>query len=489
MLTPINPKKWDYEKAAHLLNRAGFGGSPEQIESLRKAGLDSAVNQLLDGPKPSAPIEKPDWAQPHNVGEMRMEIRNLPEDQRQMRFKEIAKTEQEHGIDLVSWWLGRMSQGPSAALEKMTLFWHGHFATSLQKVKDPYLMWQQNETLRRNAFGNFGSMVRDISRDPAMMIWLDTNQSLKQHPNENFARELMELFTLGIGNYTEEDIQQAARAFTGYRINQSDQTFRFSELLHDSDSKKFFGQTGNFNGDDIIGLILAKPACAKFITKKIWKFFAFDEPEPALVEALGASFKAHNYEIKPLMNQIFRSAEFYAPQVIRSQIKSPVQWMVQTARILESEVPRGPVAVNALRQMGQVPFIPPNVKGWDGGKSWITTSTLLLRYNLANFEVGNGPFNIQRLGKLAGNKEIAKPGFEVINRTAPDLSKIAPEALRKDPKALVESLTVRLFQSPLTPRETGAFVRYLEGRSGDTSDGTIRELLHLMMSTPDFQLT
>jgi hypothetical protein len=189
------------------------------------------------------------------------------------------------------------------------------------------------------------------------------------------------------------------------------------------------------------------------------------------------------------MNQIFRSAEFYSPQAVRTQIKSPVQWMVQTARILGSDVPKGPVAVNALRQLGQVPFLPPNVKGWDGGKSWITTSTLLLRYNLANFEVGNGPFNIQRIGKLAGNKEASKPGFEAVNRAAPDLAKIAPEALRKDPKALVGSLTLRLFQSPLTPRETGEFVRYLESKNGDTSDQTVRELLHLMMSTPDFQLT
>ncbi|MEI8342831.1 MAG: DUF1800 domain-containing protein, partial [Verrucomicrobiota bacterium] len=441
MLTPINAKKWDYEKAAHLLNRAGFGGSPEQIEALQKAGLDGAVNQMLAGESSSAPVDKPDWAQPHNVGEMKMELRNLPEEQRKEKFKAIGRMEQEHGMDLISWWLGRMSHGTDASLEKMTFFWHGHFATSIQKVKDPYLMWQQNETLRRNALGNFGTLVKAISRDPAMMVWLDTNQSLKQHPNENFARELMELFTLGIGNYTEEDIQQAARAFTGYRINLADQTFRFSDLLHDSDLKKFFGQTGSFNGEDIIDRILAKPACAKFIAKKIWRFFVYDEPEPALVEALGASFKAHNYEIKPLMNQIFRSAEFYSAQAVRSQIKSPVQWMVQTAKILDSDVPRGPVAVNALRQLGQVPFIPPNVKGWDGGKSWITTSTLLLRYNLANFEVGNGPFNIQRVGKLAGNKENAKPGFDVVNRSAPDLSKIAPEALRKDPKALVESLT------------------------------------------------
>ena len=475
--------------AAHLLNRAGFGGAPQAIEALHQAGHEMALAMLLDAPDDSARFPKPAWAQPQNFLRMKMDMRALPEEQRKEKFKEIAKLERENGVELLSWWLTRMARTPNPFREKLTLFWHGNFATSIQKVKDPYLMWQQNETLRANSTGNFGKMVKAISRDPAMMIWLDTSQSLKQHPNENFARELMELFTLGIGNYTEEDIQQAARAFTGYRIDKTSQTFRFSESLHDSGPKKFFGQTGNFNGDDIIDRILAKPACARYIVTKLWRFYAYEDPSPALVDALAASFQAHGYEIKPLMREIFGSAEFYSQKSVRTQIKSPVQWMVQTAKILESDVPSGVIAINALRQLGQVPFIPPNVKGWDGGQSWITTSTLLLRYNLANFEVGNGPFGIQRPGKFDGGKSAVMPTREVENHAAPNLTKIAPGALRKDPKALIDSLTLRLFQNPLTPKETGEFVRYIEDRKGDTSDAILRELLHLMMSTPEFQLT
>ncbi len=489
MLIPLDAKKWDFTTAAHLLNRAGFGGTPEQIEMLHELGMDGAVNQFVDAADDSAMFPKPDWAVPHNFVEMRRAARNLPEEERKKKFKELQKDYRQEGMSLISWWLDRMERTPNPFREKMTFFWHGHFATSIQKVKQPYLMWVQNETLRQNALQNFGTMAKAISRDPAMMIWLDTRESKKQHPNENFARELMELFTLGIGNYTEEDIQQAARAFTGYKIDQRDQTFRFAELLHDNGPKTFFGQTGNFSGDDIIDRILQKPACSEYLANKIWEFFAYDDPTPALVSQLAARFRAHKYEIKPLMREILRSAEFYSPQAIRSQVKSPVQWMVGTSKILGTELPTGPVAINALRQLGQVPFAPPSVKGWDGGKAWITTSTLLFRYNLANFAVGNGPLNVQRMGKPGADNKMNRPGFEVQNRAHIDLAKIAPPELRNDPKALVTHLAVRLFNSPLSPNETQSFVTHLEERNGSIYDRTIRDLLHLMMSTPQFQLT
>ena len=378
---------------------------------------------------------------------------------------------------------------PNPFREKLTLFWHGHFATSLQKVKEPYLMWNQNELLRTNALGNFGVLLKDLSRDPAMLIWLDTRESKKEHPNENFARELMELFTLGIGNYSEDDIQQAARAFTGYKINPTDQSFRWAPFQHDDGEKKFFGKTGGFYGDDIIDLILGKPECARFISKKIWEFYAYEDPRPAVVDTLAASFRGHRYEIRPTLEELFRSAEFYSPEAIRAQVKSPVQWVIQTVKILETELPRGPVVANILRQLGQVPFAPPSVKGWDGGKAWITTSTLLLRYNLASFALGKGPIHVDPMRRVAGNKNPARPGFDVENHKPLDFEKLAPAALRGEPKRLVAYLCFRLFQSPLTPRETERFVSFVEEHQDKVDDQTIRDLLHVMMSTPQFQLT
>lgn len=490
MLTPLRSGQWNLEKAAHLLNRAGFGGAPQEIKALAELGLDRAVASLLNAPDDAEQFPKPDWAAPRNLVEFRQQMRELPQDEKKMRMRMEQREAREHMVDLVAWWTQRMRATPNPLREKLTLFWHGHFATSVQKVKDAYLMWAQNDTLRTHALGNFGAMTKAISRDPAMMIYLDTRESKKAHPNENFARELMELFTLGIGNYTEDDIKQAARAFTGYKIDPRDESFRFAAAQHDEGQKKFFGAAGNFSGDDVIDKILEKPACARFISKKIWEFFAYEDPKPALVDALAGSLRGSRYEIKPLMAEIFRSAEFYSADAVRTQVKSPVQWLVQTAKILETDLPQ-PIAVgNALRQLGQMPFAPPSVKGWDGGKAWITTSTLLQRYNLANFAVGSGTLNVQGARKIAvANKTPSRPGVEVSNRAHVDLEKIAPAELRSEPQRLVAYLCFRLFQDPLSPRETEAFVHFLDERKDDIDDRAVRDLLHVMMSTPQFQLT
>jgi uncharacterized protein (DUF1800 family) len=486
MLTPLDPNNWDRAKAAHLLNRAGFGGTPEEIEALHQTGFKHALEQLLHAPDDSAAFPKPDWAVPRDLGEMRRMMENMAPEERRQKMQVEQRSMREHLFDLVGWWLDRMRRTPNPLREKMTFFWHGHFATSALKVQQAFAMWQQNETLRQNALGNFALMTKSIARDPAMIFYLDTQQNHKNHPNENFARELMELFTLGIGNYTEEDIQQAARTFTCYKIDQRTMSFRLVDFERDDGEKKFFGRTGNFTADDVIDMILQKPACANFIAKKLWTFFADEDPLPELVGQLAESFRASHYEIQPLMEEIFRSAGFYSPAAMRSQIKSPVQWLVQTAKILEIDLPRGQSAINALRQLGQVPLMPPSVKGWDGGKAWINTSTLLLRYNLAGFVAGGGPMPMRAMARNPGGQ---RPDREAERGTTLDLAKIAPPELRTDPRALVEKLGLRLFQTSLTAKETEVFLKFLEERHGDTSDQTIRGLLNLMMSTPEFQLT
>jgi uncharacterized protein (DUF1800 family) len=408
------------------------------------------------------------------------------------KIREARKMEGDEILDLRRWWIARMATTPAPLLEKMTLFWHGHFATSVEKVKDGYWMWLQNETIRRHALGNFITLTKEISRDPAMMIYLDLPQSRREHPNENWARELMELFTVGIGNYTEQDVRESARAFTGYRLDLVTQRSWFAPNQHDAGPKIFLGRTGNFKGDDIIDVLTKQPACRQFLAKKLCRFFIEDEPSPPLINAVADRLRAHDLEIRPVLREIFSSAEFYSDRVMRAQIKSPIQFIVQTCKILGCDLPAPRVAQNAMRQMGQILFAPPNVKGWDGGKTWISTSTLLFRYNFANYLINGDailpPGAPQR--RPGGDLGFIRPAqlAEQVRREPIDVSKLAPTDLRDKPRELVDRLSARLFQSPPPEKETDTFVQYLEARKPDMSDQTMRGLLHLMMSTPQFQL-
>jgi hypothetical protein len=493
MLEPLPSRAWSYQAAAHLLNRAGFGGTPEEIESVQKQGLSASVQSLVDGTSVGLNGAPPAWAHPENIQEKRMEIRaakqaDSPEARDKM--KEFRRLQGEHLLDLRNWWLTRMATTPAPLLEKMTLFWHGHFATSAEKVQNGYWMWLQNDTFRQHALGNFVTLTKAMSRDPAMMIYLDLQQSRKEHPNENWARELMELFTVGIGNYSENDIRESARAFTGYRVDRTNQQFRFMPRQHDNTMKTFMGRTGPLNGDDIIDVLAKQPACADFLAKKLWRFFAEDEPSNEIVEAVASRIRSHNYEMRPVLREMFSSAQFFSATAMRNQIKSPVQYLIQTTKLLASNLPAPQVSQNAMRQLGQVLFAPPNVKGWDGGKSWISTSTLLFRYNFANYLI-NGDAMRPAAG---GRGKAPDPGFRRAAMMAPipprepiDVSKIVPDNQRRDPNNLIASLSQRLFGDALPEKEKATFSEFLAQR--DTSDQTVRELLHLMMSTPQFQLT
>ena len=334
-------QKWNGETAAHLLNRGAFGSTAGEIEAAHKKGLAAMVHELVNVNTDAANVPPPAWAHPRNIRAQRMEIKAAKNRGQnfQEKAREVHMMESENILDLRRWWLERMMTGPAPLLEKMTLFWHGHFATSVQKVKDAYWMWLQNDTLRRNALGNFATLVRKISRDPAMMIYLDLHQSRKEHPNENWARELMELFTVGIGNYSEQDVREAARAFTGYRVDMTTQQFRFTPLQQDHGPKNFMGRTGALNGDDIIDILVNKPVCAQFIGRKLWRFFVEDEPSPQIVDAIASNIRAHNYEMRPVLREIFSSAEFYSDRVMRTQIKSPIQYLIQTSKLLEMQLP------------------------------------------------------------------------------------------------------------------------------------------------------
>ena len=495
MFSPLPVSRWNDATAAHLLNRAGFGGTPVDIEAARRKGPAAAVRDLVDFRDVALSPSPPEWAHPRNIREMRMEARLSKQgaEQNRTKMRELQMMEGEQILSLRQWWLERMLNSPAPLLEKMTLFWHGHFATSVQKVQDGYFMWRQNDTLRRNALGSFAAMVKQISRDPAMMIYLDLQQSRKEHPNENWARELMELFTVGIGNYSEQDIREAARAFTGYRVDMTTQQFRFAPAQHDRTYKTFMGRTGALSGDDVIDVLISRPACAQFIGKKLWRFFVEDEPPPKIVELVAQRIRAHNFEIRPVLSEIFSSEEFYSERAMSGQIKSPTEYVVQTAKLLEAPLPSALVAQNAMRQMGQTLFAPPNVKGWDGGKAWISTSTLMFRFNFANYLI-NGDAMLPS-GPAAGRIKGAGPGFrrldqrtEPAHREAIEISRLVPPELRNKPDELIDHLSKRLFQTRAAENDRTAFRQYLDSKKPDTSDQTIRGLVHLMMSTPQFQL-
>lgn len=499
MLTPLPASQWDRAKAAHLLNRAAFGGPPEQIDALAAGGMPAALASLVDGPAAPVPAPAPDWAKPRDLTAYREEIRaamaaaagNTEAAKAQVRRTVGAKERREqytHLVDLGGWWVNRMRDAQDPFEEKMTLFWHGHFATSAQKVRDGYMMWRQNQTFREHARGNFGVLTKAMSRDPAMINWLDLRESRAQHANENFGRELMELFTLGEGHYTEKDVAESARAFTGYRIDPRDQSFHFAPRDHDYGPKQFLRQTGNFHGDQIIDLILDQPACAQFIAKKLWTFFANENADPALIEALAATMRSSRYEMRPVLRQLFASQEFYSAQAMGTQVKSPVQFVVGTARLLGTDLLPERVTLGALKQLGQTPFAPPSVKGWDGGKAWISTSTLLFRYNLAGAFIKGGTPRPPNLAEPVANMADVGANPAPSLHGPVDLAKLAPEDLRNDPAALVRNLGVRLFQDSLPAKDEQAFVDYLKATGPAVGDKSVQGVLHLMMSTPRFQL-
>jgi Protein of unknown function (DUF1800) len=465
---------WTLPEAAHLLNRAGFGGTPEEINQLHALGREGAVESLLKADVDSDLFPAPPLTLAPEILAYQKEARAATDDMSKRQLRQQFRRQQYREVaSLRDWWLKRCRYTTSPLREKMTLFWHGHFATSILKINLSFLMWQQNETLRAYALGNFHQLAEEISRDPAMMRYLDLDQSVKEKPNENFARELMELFMLGEGvRYTEKDVQESARAFTGYRINRRTLQYTFAPLRFDDTPKEFLGRTGNFKGTDIVNIICAQPECADFMARKIWNFLAGVPPSPALAQKLAKSYLASDYDTSLLLREIFTAPEFYSPTVIRKQVKSPVQWLVQTSRVLNAPLCSSGVNEQAMRQMGQLLFAPPNVKGWEGGTSWINSSTFLLRCNLAGNIIYGG-----------------KPGAEGPGMNAVDIdwAQLAPPALRADPVRLVDELSLRFLNASLAKDDRERFIAFAKDQG--TDDEALRSLVHLFLSTPEYQLT
>jgi len=376
--------RWDEAAARHLLNRAGFGVPLAAVSQLAAMKPDDAVAAFVDYERFPVTTKEPDWLNPPmDFRDMRQMMAGLGEDDRRQVRQQMQRSQREAMNRLQMWWLDRMCHTTRPLEEKLTLFWHGHFATSAEKVREPIHNYWLNQTLRTHASGNFRTLVLEVSQSPAMLQYLDNVRNRRGKPNENWARELMELFTLGIGNYTEQDIKEAARAFTGWTVRNG--AFVFDRRQHDDGVKTVLGRTGAFDGEDIVDILLAQPACAEFISRKLWTYFAYEDPEPEIVAGLAATLREAGYELKPVLRRIFSSEAFYSARARLSQVKSPAQLVVGLQ--VQLDVPlteRPPVAVLAMRAMGQSLFYPPNVKGWDGGTAWINTNTFLVRCNLAS---------------------------------------------------------------------------------------------------------
>ncbi len=365
-----------YDNARHLLARTSFAAPAAEVETFAQFDRDQAAGNLLSWAAPARVV--PQTSAPAWVNDAVIAPRQLREMSTEDR-QAMQRMFNQRAMDLRVWWMQEMLTTPSPLSEKMVLFWHNHFVSSTQKVRQPQYMFRQHMLLRRHALGNFGEMLHAIARDPAMVIYLDSASNRKGQPNENFARELMELFTLGEGHYTERDVKEAARAFTGSSIDPERGEFLFRPAAHDDGTKTVLGRSGNLDGTAVLDILLAHPRTAEFIAAKLWREFVSPNPDPAEVRRIGAVFRDSQYDIRAVMRAILTSNAFYDERHRASLIKSPVDLVVGTLR--QFQFTTGDVQPFAITvsQLGQNLFTPPNVKGWPGGEWWINSSTLLAR--------------------------------------------------------------------------------------------------------------
>ena len=402
-LDPLPAAQWSRARAAHLLERAGFGGTPTEVAQYAAMSPRQAVQALvryqsvnnplppfqesgafdpgLDPFVPSRPFAT-DLAK--ETGEA-LGVKAKPEGNRRLqqvadRFLFWLRATKLESQRIAYWWANRMLVTKRPLEEKMTLFWHGHFATSDEKVRDYRKMLMQNQMLREKATGNFRDLLISVAQDPAMLAYLDAAVNVKGAPNENFAREIMELFSMGVGNYTETDIREAARAFTGWNFNGL--KFVVNPDKHDDGVKTVLGISGNFNGVQVIDIILAQPVTAEYIASKLYRYFVREDISPEMRVKLGKLLRDNRYEIAPFLETVFLSRDFYSDASVGTRIKPPVELVISTYRKMGlTEIPGIPDFNDLTDSMGQKLLFPPNVAGWASGKSWITPGLLLVRGN------------------------------------------------------------------------------------------------------------
>ena len=574
-LAPIAASDWSYDRAAHLIDRAGFGATPEEIARLAAMTPEQAVASLLDyGAVPNdhlAPFDPSGVWDPslrnfppsrpaateraEKTGES-LGVRVKPAGERRLqpvvdRFFYWLRATVLETRRVAYWWADRMVATNRPLEEKLALFWHGHFATGEEKIRDYRKMEQQLALLHRQATGNFRTLLIEVARGPAMLAYLDAAENVKGAPNENFAREVMELFTMGVGNYSEKDIREAARAFTGWIDDDLD--FKVDPAKHDDGPKTFLGRAGSFDGVDILNIILEQKITAEYIAGKLYRFFVRENISPDVAVRLSAVLRDNNYEIAPLMRAIFLSRDFYSAPSMGTRIKGPVELIVSTYRKLGvKHLPGIPDLYVLSRELGQTLLNPPTVAGWAQGRAWITPGLLLARGNfardvlfpdiinfvdpnfnpgaevkrvndriLAGYSIGEATVDQESGGGMeGGDKTMANViagaedfntrygslvGWqEAVRRIKPipraaaqfELSALVKAAGAKTAADVVDHLSLRLLSVPVNATVRNTLVTFLERQLGTADlarastymERPLRLTAHLIMSSPEFQL-
>jgi hypothetical protein len=460
---------WDRKWAGHLYRRAAFGANREELRLAEKRGLHATLDLLLQG-EPGCDDLLPSLL---TAGQYTAEA-------------DLA-------AELRGWWLYCMLHSGHPLREKLTLFWHNHFATSIAKVQSTHEMFQQNKLLREHALGKFGPFLLAVSKDAAMLHWLDSNSNIIGKPNENYAREIMELFSLGVGHYTEKDIREAARAFTGWHTDSDGFGFEFNPRLHDDGAKTVLSQTGNWNGDDVVRILLQQPAAALFLVRKLYSFYVSEthKPPDSFLEPLADSFRRSDYDIAALVRRILSSRHFFSEYAFRQRIKSPVEFVLGAVRSVYREYDTKDKNYQPLTQqnlvrhidaMGQVLFAPPNVKGWRGAKSWLNTATVLERDNFAQLVAmgtlwrNGGTFNSQA-------EEPPPP-------LAFDPARVIHEEKAASPKDIVRVLVDVYLPGGVRSDAEAKLVAFVAAGSpkGAALDRRVRETVHALLTMPEYQL-
>jgi uncharacterized protein (DUF1800 family) len=473
----------DIARVRFLYNRAGFGATPAELAEASRTPLRKVVRQLF---KDSQTITDLKVVEPAKY-ESKRDLKQLVKDgqlDRQM-LKERIRENAEKVRDLNLQWLDQMASGKAALREKMALFWHGHFACRTMG-RNPLFMQQYANTLRQHALGRFGDLLMAVSKEPAMLQFLNNQQNRKNAPNENFAREVMELFTLGRGNYSEHDIKEAARAFTGWQFTPEGQ-FVFRERVHDEGEKTIFGKTGAFKGEDIIAMLLDNKQTARFITGKIYRYFVNEIEDKTQVDALAEQFYKSGYDITDLMETIFNADWFYASKNTGTHIKSPVELLAGLRRSLNVRFDQPQAQVFVQRTLGQILFYPPNVAGWPGGKNWIDSSSLLFRMQLSNYVLKSADVTVRPKDEGDVNVQpLARKGSSRFQTTV-DWSTFETSFTKVPDNELTGAIANTLLPFPLHSNQ----IALIEGqiKPEQTRSERIHTLTAALMSLPEYQLT
>ena len=439
------------ERAQRLLTRAGFAPSISEIDRFASLTHAQAVDQLLATTGQRAISEPPGWVEDPVIGPR--EFRALPEDKQKLeRQKNVRQS-----LELRAWWITEMVNTPSPLTERMTLFWHNHFVSAQPKVRWPQLMYRQNVLLRQHALGDFDELLHAIARDPAMLVYLDAASNRRANPNENFAREVMELFVLGTGHYNESDIREAARAFAGWSLDPDTLTYVYRPAFRDNGTKTVLGTSGALDGDQVLDILLAQPAAAEFVVSKLWLEFVSPHSDRQRIKTIAARFRESRYRIAVAMRELLLQPELIERSERDALVKSPVDLLVGLTRQTGASLGNATGAAIATATMGQNLFSAPNVRGWPGGEAWINTQTLLARKQFIDRALMSPAAASQAMrAALTGADEsmgvIAKAGSAATpNRRRLEAAQLA--AIRVDSTTVLKSAGGLLPERPVTSQD------------------------------------